>query len=66
MLFKKEDCIMNNLSAPKKTTFSLAAVLAVVGVIVKLVAVPVVSAYAFYILLAAFVILFLGCLLKGR
>ena len=56
---------MNNLSAPKKTTFALAAILALVGLIGKFVAIPFVSQYAFFILLAAFVILFLGCLLKG-
>jgi hypothetical protein len=56
---------MNNLSAPKKTTFALAAILALVGLIGKFAAIPFVSQYAFFILLAAFVILFLGCLLKG-
>ncbi len=54
-----------NLSAPKKTTFWLALVLAVLGVIATLVTIPVLSGFAFWLLVIGFVILLLGNLLEG-
>ena len=55
----------NTNNAPKMSTLCVACILAVVGVIGKFVSIPVVSQYAFFILLVAFVVLLLGCLLKG-
>ena len=53
-------------NAPTKTSLLVAVVLAVIGLVGKFVAIPFVSQYAFYILLAGFVVLLLGCLLKGQ
>ena len=53
-------------NAPTKVTLLVAVVLAVFGVIGKFVAIPFVSQYAFYLLLAGFVVLLLGCILKGK
>ncbi len=54
-----------NLSAPKQLTFWIAVVVAVVAVISYLVTIPVLSGLAFWILVAAFVILGLGVLIEG-
>ncbi len=53
------------LSAPKKVTFWVAVVVAVVGVIASLVTVPVLSGFAFWLVVIAFIILLLGNLVKG-
>ncbi len=53
-------------NAPTKVTLLVAVVLAVFGVIGKFIAIPFVSEYAFYLLLAGFVVLLLGCILKGK
>ena len=53
------------LNAPKKLTFLIALILAVVSVIGVFIAIPFVSAYAFWVLLAAFCVLTAGCFLKG-
>jgi hypothetical protein len=54
-----------NLSAPKQTTFWIAVVIAVVGVIAKLVTIPVLSGYAGWLVLIAFVVLAAGNLVQG-
>lgn len=51
------------LNEPKVITFLIAVVLAVVGLIFFFV--PAVAAYAFWLVLVAFVLLALGNLLKG-
>jgi len=53
-----------NLSEPKATTFWIAVVLAVVGVLGYL-AVAAIAPYSFWILLVGFVVLALGNLLSG-
>jgi threonine/homoserine/homoserine lactone efflux protein len=54
-----------NLSAPKQITFWVAVVVAVVGVIAALVTIPVLSTYALWIVVIAFVILAAGNLVEG-
>ena len=51
------------LSAPKVITFWIAVALAIIGLIFFFL--PMVAAYAFWVLLVAFIILMLGNLLKG-
>jgi Co/Zn/Cd efflux system component len=53
------------LSAPKQITFWVAVVVAVIGLIASFVAIPVLSGYAFWIVVLGFVILALGNLLEG-
>jgi len=52
-------------SAPKQTTWLLALLVAIVGVVAHFVAIPVLSGYDFWVVLVAFVLLFLGTILKG-
>jgi len=51
------------LSAPKVITFWIAVILAIIGLVFFFL--PAVAAYAFWVLLVAFIILMLGCLIKG-
>jgi hypothetical protein len=51
------------INAPTKMVFYISAILAIVGIIFFFV--PAVKAYAFFVLLAGFVLLFLGNTLKG-
>lgn len=53
------------MNAPRKVTFLLSLILGGLGIAGKFVAIPYVSAYAFYLLAIGFVILLLGCLFKG-
>jgi hypothetical protein len=53
------------LSAPKQITFWIAVVIAVLGVISKLVVIPVLSGFAGWLLLLAFVVLALGNLIES-
>jgi len=52
------------LSAPKQTTFWVATVLAVLGLLGNFVTLPVVSQYAFWFVVVGFVVLWLGNYLK--
>ncbi len=52
------------LSAPTQVSFIIAVVLAVAALLGMLVAIPFVSANAFWVLLAGFVVLALGAMLK--
>lgn len=54
-------------SAPKQTTFWIAVILAIVGVVFRYIitSVAFLFDYSFIILLIGFVILFLGTFLKG-
>lgn len=55
-----------NLSAPTKPVFIVSVVLAILGLLPMLgVALPFIGAYACWVLLAGFVLLALGCVLKG-
>ncbi|MCQ2976119.1 MAG: hypothetical protein MJ211_15065 [Bacteroidales bacterium] len=53
------------LSAPKVGVWSVSVVLGVLGILGKFVAIPFVSAYAFWLVVAAFAILAIATLLKG-
>lgn len=53
------------LNAPKKTTWLVAIVVGAVGIIANFVAIPVLSGFAFWLVVAAFVILALATYLKG-
>ena len=54
------------LTPPKKITFWIAVVLGVLGLVGELVKnVPVLSPYAFWVLLVGFVLLVLSLLIKG-
>jgi len=51
--------------APKQITFWIAVVIAVVGIVLKLVDVPSLSGYPGWVVLIAFVVLASGNLVKG-
>ena len=53
------------LSPPKQITFWISVILAVLGVIASLVAVPVLSGFALWLVVIAFVVLAAGNLLEG-
>jgi hypothetical protein len=52
------------LSKPKNSTFWIATVLAVLGLVGNFVTLPVVSQYAFWFVVVGFVVLWLGNYLK--
>ena len=54
-----------NLNAPSQTLFIIAVILAVLALLGVLVAIPFVSAYAFWILLLGFIVVAGGVLMKG-
>lgn len=53
------------LNPPKHVTFYIAIVVAVLGVIASFVAIPVLSAFSFWLVVAAFVILAAANVLEG-
>lgn len=53
------------LTEPKAVTFWVSVLLAVLGLLGALVEIPVISAYAFWLVLVGFVLLALANLLKG-
>ncbi|MGD0576184.1 MAG: hypothetical protein ABSB61_12610 [Anaerolineales bacterium] len=53
------------LSAPKQVTFWVAVVVAVIGIFGSLVTIPVLSGFAFWLVVIAFIILLLGNLIDG-
>lgn len=53
-----------NLSRPKDITFAIAAILAILCLLGRVVALPIFSQYGFGLLLIAFIILALGNLLR--
>jgi hypothetical protein len=54
-----------NLSAPSQVVFWIAVVVAVVAIVSMFVAIPVISTYAFWVAILAFVILAGGTLMKS-
>jgi hypothetical protein len=54
-----------NLSAPSQIVFWIAVVLAVLAILGMFVAIPVISAYAFWVAILAFVILAGGTLMRS-
>jgi hypothetical protein len=55
-----------NLSAPTQVVFLISVVLAVLALLGLFVRIPFVSLYAFWVMTAAYVVLAIGCLLKGK
>lgn len=53
------------LNKPKNVTFIVALVLGVLGILAQLVTIPVLSSFAFWLVVAGFVVLVLSILLKG-
>ena len=53
------------LSPPKVTTFWLAFIIGAIAVASTFVVLPILSSYAFFLLLIAFIILLAGVLFKG-
>jgi hypothetical protein len=53
------------LSAPKKATWWIATILAVVSILVRFVAIPVLTPHKYVILAVAFILLWLGTFIKG-
>ncbi len=53
------------LNAPKKNLFWVTVVLAVLALIGTFVSVPLLSAWAFWLLLVAYVVLVIGNVMKG-
>jgi len=53
------------LSAPKQITFWIAVILAVLGILGTLVTLPVLSGFAFWLVVIGFIVLALGNLLEG-
>jgi hypothetical protein len=56
---------MPRLNAPSQLTFLIALVLAVLGVLAIFVSIPFVSGYAFWFVTVGFIVLALGCIMKG-
>ncbi len=54
-----------NISAPKQVTFWVAVIVAVVGVLAQLVTIPVLSGFAFWLVVLGFIILAAGNLMEG-
>ena len=55
-----------NLTAPTKAVFWISVVLAILALLGTLVStIPFISLYAFWIAIAAYIVLAAGCLMKG-
>ena len=54
-----------NLTPPTKNVFYISVVLAVLGILGSIISIPFISAYAFWFLVVAYVVLFLGNTMKG-
>ena len=53
------------IGAPKQITFWIAVIVAVVGVLASVLVIPMLSAYAFWLVVIAFIILAAGNLIEG-
>jgi hypothetical protein len=56
---------MPTLSAPSRVFFLISLALAVIAILGALVIIPVVTKYAFGIAILGYIVLALGCLMKG-
>ncbi|MBN2355498.1 hypothetical protein JXO59_05255 [candidate division KSB1 bacterium] len=56
---------MPRLSAPKKLTWLISVILAVVSIVAWFVPLGIVTTYAFWLLFIGFLLLFLGTTVKG-
>jgi len=54
-----------NLSAPTLPVFLISVVLAVLALVGHFVSMPFVTLYQFWVALAAYVVLLVGCVMKG-
>lgn len=54
-----------NLSAPNQVVFWVAVIVAVLAILGTFVAIPVISPYAFWVAILAFVVLAGGVMMKG-
>jgi len=64
LITKKETNIMK-LNAPKKITWLISLIVGALGIVAHFVAIPVLSVYAFWLVVVGFVLLILGTFLKG-
>jgi heme/copper-type cytochrome/quinol oxidase subunit 1 len=53
------------LSEPKEVTFIIAVILGVLGILAELVTIPSLSAFSFWLVAVAFVLLAVGALVEG-
>ncbi len=53
------------LNAPKKATWWISLILAILGVLGKLIVFPILTPLAFWLVLIAFIVLLLGSSVKG-
>ena len=56
---------MPRLNAPTQMVFLISLALAVLAILALFVTIPVVSAYAFWVAIIAYVVLAAGCLMKN-
>ena len=56
---------MPTLNAPSQLRFLISLALAVIAILGALVIIPVVTKFAFWVAILGYVVLALGCLLKG-
>jgi hypothetical protein len=56
---------MPTLSAPSQVVFIISLILAIIALIGFFVAIPVITQYAFWIAIIAYVVLAAGCVMKG-
>ena len=54
-----------NLSAPTVPIFIISVILAILALLGHFVAIPFVTIYQFWIAILAYVVLFIGCVMKG-
>jgi hypothetical protein len=54
-----------NISAPKQLTFWIAVIVAALGVLASLLTIPVLSGFAFWLVVIGFIILAAGNLMEG-
>jgi len=62
---RKSKSMMPRLSAPTKIVFLISLILAIIAVLGAIVLIPVISVYAFWIAIIAYIVLAAGCVLKG-
>jgi hypothetical protein len=56
---------MPRLSAPTQVVFLISLILAIIALVGVFVVIPFVSLYAFWIAIIAYIVLALGCVMKG-
>ncbi|MFN3348128.1 hypothetical protein [Pseudorhodoplanes sp.] len=56
---------MPNLNAPRRITFLISLALAIVAILGALVVIPVISPFAFWIAILAYMVLALGVIMRG-